>query len=88
MNNKKNENLYKDSKQSINPDLINDQIKSRRSMFNTLELYGYKAANLVHRGATLTLIAFILGNIVFGIFAYNKYWKIRRQDMRRQQGLE
>ena len=86
--NKQKESLYKDPKRSHNPDLIKDQITSRRSMFNSLELYGFKAANFVHRFATMSLILFITGNIVWGLYSYNRYWKLRRQEMRREQGLE
>ena len=85
---KPKESLYKDPKRSHNPDLIKDQITSRRTMFNSLEIYGFKAANFIHRFATLSLILFVTGNIVWGLYSYNRYWKLRRQEMRKEQGLE
>lgn len=73
-------NPYNNPRISINKNIVKDHIKSRRSMFNLIEIGGYKAANLVHKFSTLMLISFFLGNLFYILYAYNKYWKIKRQN--------
>jgi hypothetical protein len=85
--NSKDESLYKDPRRSNNPEIIKDKVSSRRSLFTSLELYGYKVANKVHKFATLGLIFFISGNLIYGLYMYNAYWKLRRQDLRKENGI-
>ena len=75
-----NKNPYNNPRVSINEDIVRDHIKSRRSMFNMIEIGGYKAANFIHKFATMSLILFFAGNVIYGLYAYNTYWKYKRQS--------
>lgn len=69
-----NEALYKDPK-SIG---IDKRFDSRSKIMQSIELKGYKAANKVHKLATLGLISFMMGNVIWLLYKYNIYWKRRR----------
>lgn len=45
---------------------------------NKFEKVGYKVANKVHKYAVLSLVFFILGNLVYFAKEYNNYWRARR----------
>lgn len=45
---------------------------------NKVEKFGYKLANKVHKFGVLTLVSFIIGNIIWFGKEYNNHWRARR----------
>lgn len=60
-------------KQKLDP-----RYNSRTNLVESIENYGYKAANKFHRYATLGLVSFIFLNVGVLLYNYNDYWKKRR----------
>lgn len=76
-------NIYSNliDKKAYDPSKLKDQKEmfgTKTKLIQSVELYGYKAANKIHRVATKGLIYFMLFNIIWLLHKYNTYWKTRR----------
>lgn len=77
----KNENkIYNDiaNKEYIEKLKSQTEFQTRLGIMQRIEMYGFSAANKIHKFSTLGLVYFIGFNIIFLLYKYNNYWKERR----------
>lgn len=77
----KNENkIYNDlaNKEYMEKIKSQSEFQTRLGILQRIEMYGFSAANKIHRISTLGLVSFIGFNIIYLLYKYNYYWKERR----------
>lgn len=77
----KNENkIYNDlaNKEYMEKLKSQSEFQTRLGILQRIEIYGFSAANKIHRVSTLGLVSFIGFNIIYLLYKYNYYWKERR----------
>lgn len=77
----KNENkIYNDlaNKEYMEKLKSQSEFQTRLGILQRIEMYGFSAANKIHRVSTLGLVSFIGFNIIYLLYRYNNYWKERR----------
>lgn len=77
----KNENkIYNDlaNKEYMEKLKSQSEFQTRLGILQRIEMYGFSAANKIHRVSTLGLVSFIGFNIIYLLYKYNYYWKERR----------
>lgn len=71
-------NIEKTKPNSIDLNNKIDKFSTRTSLARSIENFGYIAVNKMHKIAIYSIFSFIVGNIFWLLYKYNRYWKKRR----------